>query len=237
MKYAIILLFATQIIRAQTSTNRSEAWQQIYSNFRLSDKFGIAADIGYRRRDEFIKTYFQGLVRVGGVYYWQKNSFIVGFALFQTENQMEYRPYQRLIISQSLGKLQIQHRYRFEQRWRTNAETDKLDFNYRFGYQINLQYPLVGKEIIAKTPFLIFQDEIFINFGKNITYNYFDQNRILLGIGYQISKELSLNAGYQYQFMQLQTGIETRHSHQIRINAILNFDFRKPKEEKTGEQK
>ncbi|TAF74619.1 MAG: DUF2490 domain-containing protein [Bacteroidetes bacterium] len=231
-----ILLLQSNLFAQKTET-RSETWFQVYSNFRLSDKWGIVSDFGYRRKDDFLNTYFQGLARAGVAYYWQKHSFIVGFALFETENQIEYRPYQRLIISQSIGKLQIQHRYRFEQRFRNNATTEKLDFNYRFGYQINLQYPLIGKEIKPKIPFLIAQDEIFINFGKNIMYNYFDQNRILLGIGYQFTKEFSMNTGYQYQFLQQPNGIDSRHSHTIRLNAVFNFDFRKPKEEKPVETK
>ncbi|MFC5536772.1 DUF2490 domain-containing protein [Rhodocytophaga aerolata] len=41
----------------------------------------------------------------------------------------------------------------------------------------------------------LFIDELHINAGKQITYNYFDQNGFSIGFGYQLSKTLHTQLG------------------------------------------
>ena len=93
---------------------------------------------------------------------------------------------------------------RIDERFRTKVVdgelTNSYNFNWRFRYNIAFTFPLKGKVVQAKTPFLFFNDEIFINAGQNIVYNYFDQNRLFVGLGYQFTAHLNAQLGIHVCF-------------------------------------
>lgn len=64
------------------------------------------------------------------------------------------------------------------------------------------------------------------NFGKNIVYNYFDQNRLFAGAAYQFSPESHLQFGYMNVFTQQASGNKYKVFHCIRAFYFHNFDFR-----------
>jgi len=55
--------------------------------------------------------------------------------------------------------------------------------------------PLKGKQVAPKVPF-VFVNEVFINFGKNIVNNYFDQDRVFAGMGYPFTSHFNAQLGY-----------------------------------------
>ncbi len=55
--------------------------------------------------------------------------------------------------------------------------------------------------------FLI-NDEVMLNFGKNITYNVFDQNRFFAGLVFQVNKHDQLHAGYKFNRMTAEATYE-----------------------------
>ncbi len=230
-KLFLLIVISIQIVVSQTIESQTETWFQVFANVRLHDKWSVAADGGFRREENFVQKHFQNLSRIGLVRHFGQNSLTAGYAFFTTDGNIEHRAYQFFVTPQSFGRLQLRHRYRFEQRWRHQPKLDKFIFNYRFGYQINISIPLSGPKMAPKIPFLIIQDEIFFNFGKNITNNFFDQNRLLIGFGYPFSKVISATIGYQYNFVQRATPETYEQINCIRLNTILNFDCRKPKEE------
>jgi hypothetical protein len=228
MRIKILILFITVIhfSKAENITSNTETWFQTFVNARLSSTLGVNFDAGFRTRDQFINRHFQTLFRIGAVYYFEKTNLTIGYAHFITEGNPEHRAYQFFVVPQNLGIFNLRHRYRLEQRFRYQTATDKYIFNHRFGYQLQIQIPLKGKKIEPKTPFILIQDEIFINFGKNVRNNFFDQNRILLGFGYQFSKTFTANIGYQYNFVQRANPETFEQINGIRLNAIINLDFR-----------
>jgi hypothetical protein len=66
-----------------------------------------------------------------------------------------------------------------------------------------------------------------VNFGKNIVYNHFDQNRFFAGLAYQINPYAQLQGGYMNLYQQLPVGNQFRNQHTIRIFYFHNFDLRK----------
>jgi hypothetical protein len=120
---------------------------------------------------------------------------------------------------------------RLEERFRRKVAagelTDDYSFNYRIRYNMAFTIPLKGKQVVEKTPFLFANNEVFINFGKEIVYNYFDQDRAFIGMGYQFTQHLNVQLGYMYIFQQLPTGNEYIGSNTIRLFVFHNLDFRK----------
>ena len=74
--------------------------------------------------------------------------------------------------------------------------------NYTFRYQFILSYPISKPGANTKI-LLSIGDEILINAGKEIVYNIFDQNRILLGTTFQLNNNFALTFTYNYQFKSL----------------------------------
>jgi len=225
----------------------SQVWGQYFLNVRLNEKWSGNFDGGYRRTDEFVNKPLQWLGRIGGTYHLNNDvSLTLGYAFFSlfTETtkssfyRSEHRPWMRLTIIQKYNKLQIQHRYRFENRNIQKNDLDGLltDFNsfYRIGYQLNLQYVLKGNKVVKGTPFLVAFNELFVNFGSSIVNNY-DQNRSFIGFGYGLNNSLSTTFGYQYIYSQVGTNTFA-HLNTLRINIIQNIDLRIPKSE-TNENK
>lgn len=79
---------------------------------------------------------------------------------------------------------------------------------------------------MAKTPFVVVMNEVFLNFGKKVLYNTFDQNRFFIGAGYQFSQHLNAQLGYMNIFQQEASGTNYFSTHTIRLFIFHSLDFR-----------
>ena len=138
----------------------------------------------------------------------------------------EHRIFQQLIYPSSIGIISLLHRIRNEQRWRQIIDTKNDEwtgeyaFTNRVRYLLSLNIPINHSE---KHPSIILADEILVHFGKSITYNTFDQNRIFLGYRQNISKKLAFDVGYMRIFQQKQSGFQYDLNHTIRLFFYGNF--------------
>ena len=86
---------------------------------------------------------------------------------------------------------------------------------------------------LSKEPFkvgslsFVLNDELHVNFGKEIVYNYFDQNRFFAGFSYQVNAHDNVQFGYMNVFQQLATGNRYRSIHAARVFYFHNLDLRK----------
>ena len=79
----------------------------------------------------------------------------------------------------------------------------------------------------AKTWFIQIYDEIFMSWGASVTYQEPDQNRIFVGAGYQINKDFSALAGFNYQLLVKSNGAQQENNMGIGIFLVYNFDLTK----------
>ena len=91
-------------------------------------------------------------------------------------------------------------------------------------------FPLSKKRFQPKSLSFVVNDEVHINFGKQIVYNYFDQNRFFLGFTYHVNKHDNLQFGYMNVFQQLAAGNKYRSNHVARVFYFHNLDLRKKSE-------
>ena len=70
-------------------------------------------------------------------------------------------------------------------------------------------------------------NEIMINFGKHVVYNYFDQNRFLAGFNYYLDDNNTIFLGYMNQFQQLATENDYHFINVIRLVYTQTLNFRK----------
>ncbi|RTQ49254.1 DUF2490 domain-containing protein [Hymenobacter gummosus] len=238
---ALLLLGAVQPAFAQTTEgrvadNNRHLWLVYNGSFRLSEHWGLYTEAQLRRADQGRKPQ-QTLVR-GAVDYHvcPKLMLSTGYAYQKSfpygdfpasSNSPEHRLYEQILLRDEAGPVQLQHRYRLEQRW-IHWPGD-LDYTYqnRARYLLRLTLPLFGPKIEPRMPYLAASDEVMINFGRRVRNNIFDQNRLYAGFGYAASKFVNLEAGYLNQLVQQRNGRVFEHNHTLQLSVILNVDLRR----------
>lgn len=233
-------LYAQQ---ARVHTTNNNAWLMYFGNHKFSERLGLHAEVQWRRHDLFAESQ-QLLLRTGLDYYLQSGARLtVGYAFIETypygdfavANAFpEHRIWQQLTTTQTLGKVRLAHRYRIEQRMIGNATTGEFEngrFEHRFRYMAKATVNLTGGD---HPVFAAVYDEIFINAGKDVMYNIFDQNRAYAAIGYTFSPVWKLEVGYLYQLVQLRSldlsaGARNRieDNHTLQVGLYSTLDFRK----------
>ncbi|MDW8393925.1 MAG: DUF2490 domain-containing protein [Chitinophagales bacterium] len=124
----------------------------------------------------------------------------------------ELRPHLEAAYKQKLSLGTIDHRYRMEIRNFHNINSDNTGLdrgyrftNFRFRYRFQVTLPLV---YVANDQALKFKisNELFVNLGKNVGINVFDQNRFFAGLSYDVLRNLNFEAGYMNLFQEKSNG-------------------------------
>jgi hypothetical protein len=103
----------------------------------------------------------------------------------------EFRLALQLGLKNTIGKFQIDHRYRFEKRYYTSGAR-----GIRIRYRAGLSVPLDDKKL---TSFSLSNEFLLaINAGSSIIR--FDKNRINLGLTRKLSSMVSMQVGYLSQY-------------------------------------
>ncbi len=216
----------------------AQFWISTNNVFRISEKWAILNDIHIRRTDFIAEPNFYFL-RGGAQYYIKPNLRVAaGYAhlwlttqgnwdAFQNENRI----YQQFSISQRYEKLNALFRLRTEQRFFNNI-VDGASLNddftvHRTRFLVSVGFPFKKG---GDTQFIL-ADEIHLNFGKNVIYNTFNQNRLTAGIKHKINDHWSFDCGYMMVYQQLAAGNVYNLNHTFRLFFYGSFDFRKNKKE------
>jgi len=218
-------------------------WLTYAGRFKLSNKLDFMVESTLRSKENSINQVSQSLVLAG--FFWNVSDFFklaAGYQSISTQPatskikiaQPEYRPWQQIAFLSSFSSKKITQRLRLEERFRKVLLNDstfapETPFNFRFRYLFSAELPLGKKERILKNMSLVLSDELFIQAGKQVVYNYFDQNRITAALKYKINQGNSLQLGYINLFQQLPVGNKFRNFNILRLVYFQNLDLRKRK--------
>lgn len=212
----IIAFMLPNVVQSQDSDFGN--WLIYIGNKKLNDKWNIHNEVQYRNYNA-IGDLEQLLLRTGLGYTFNdnKNNILLGYGYILSENYIgdtddkfsvnEHRIYQQFTSKQSVGKVKLSHRYRFEQRF------VESDFRMRFRYFLGLNIPLKTNEDGKKDIYLSAYNEIFLNTESSV----FDRNRVYGGLGYKFNKDIRIEAGYMNQFF------ENSGRDQFNIITFINF--------------
>lgn len=250
MKRTVLLVLGLQLFipfmgQAQKQTVQvQQIWFNYFNQTRFSDRWGIWADASLRTKEDWTNDLSQAIARVGLTYYLSNHTkFTAGYGYihhYPSDNHPqvampEHRPWQQLQWHNNKPNLRLMQWVRLEERFRHRiAAPDKLgdgyNFNYRVRYNMLLALPLSKKAFAPGTFSGVLNNEVHINFGKEIVYNSFDQNRFFAGFFYHVNQHDQIQAGYMNLYQQQAAGNRYRSVHTARLSYFHNLDVRKKKQ-------
>ncbi len=180
------------------SSNKTGSWTTLNGKISGNEKWSGYVEFQLRSLSLYDRFYYYEL-KGGATYSLNKNfSFTLGTGLYNTFNegpefenyskQTEVRVWEQFVMKQQLSIIDIEHRYRIEQRF-----TEK--FSNRIRYRLNASVPLNNNKIEPRTVYAVVNDELF--FTDKVSH--FSRNRFQAGAGYVFSENFSAQVGWLKQ--------------------------------------
>jgi hypothetical protein len=239
---ASAFLLPTQDHHASDTLTDSNAnlWLNLVGDHPLGGgPWGIHLEV-QNRRAELGNDWQQLLIRPGINYQISPSlSVSAGWAWVRT---YPYGDYPAVIaFPEHRAWEQIQHRFKFlgldwtqrlrlEQRWigemARDSGGDDFDlanwrYENRIRYLLRTSIPLTDS---GKT-YLALWDEVFFNFGSNVSGNDFDQNRVFIGLGHKLTPTTRLEVGYMEQTIRRRGGQIREDNHTLAVWLMSNWPF------------
>jgi hypothetical protein len=213
-------------------------WGSLNSTIRATDRLGVVADFHVRTNDFLADPSFY-FVRFGGNFWaTEKLTLTLGYAhMWQAPTcegcvtwTNENRVYEQLQYVTRVGKATLLQRVRNEQRFRDTIEDDVATggttFTDRVRYLVSLTVPISAN---PKVPSVVLADEIAVQFGPDVVYNTFDQNRVFVGVKQKLSQSWSFDLGYMLVYQQKASGYQYDLNHTLRWFFYFTPDLRNGK--------
>lgn len=213
-----LFLLITSSINAQKSEVGN--WFLYLGNQKINDRWNLHSELQYRNFN-FAGDLEQLIIRTGLGYNLSENNnnVLLGYAYIHSEPYIlgtadkkqtkEHRIFQQFITKQSFGRVNVQHRYRFEQRFLQD------DFKMRFRYLLLLNIPINKKTMEKTAVYASLSNEIFINTEQN----HYDRDRVYGGIGYCFNKNFKMEVGLMSQLLSTNSRV------QFQIMIFNNLPF------------
>ncbi len=231
----LLLCINIQTFSQKTINHQTQSWMSINTTIRIADKWGIIMDLHERRNHLFADNSFH-FVRTG-FQYWIKENVTMSLAyghLWLAPNvagwqawSNENRIHEQIQMTTMVGVSNMIQRLRLEQRWQQKIVADNyagIKFTNRIRYLINFSIPISK---FPHYPSIIISDEMCMQFGKEIVYNTFDQNRFFIGGKQQLSKHISFDIGYMLVYQQKPSGLLYDENNTFRMFFYYSPDVRK----------
>jgi len=238
----LLLLLASLAQSAEAQTPRvrdtnGHSWWVYYGDHPVKkSKFGVLAEVQIRRT-KFADAWQQLLLRggttyrvtprvqLGGGYGFIRTGRYGGYPFDRAFN--EHRIFEQATFRHDAGRLELEHRYRVEQRWLQAFAGGKSYWRYqdRFRYQLRGAVNVTKANAQGQQWYLFGGDELFLNFGPNYGASPFDQNRAYFGVGRKLSPSNRLEVSYLNQFLVQRTGLveESNHTFRVQLTSVVGI--------------
>lgn len=210
--YRILFLFmmlisiSSNLYAQYKVTHTNQQWIQFYHSHTISSKFTFNYDVGIRKVDD--NAIAVALARFSVGYNLGKNfTAATGIANFNTLNdfnltRLELRPFQELALKKlNFNRIKITNRFRTEYRYFINYNDNNANtivHNWRFRYRLGIKGVIADLKNNNKVCVSL-ANELFVNSGKNIKYNYLDNNRVIAGLSLE-NQKIAYGINYVYQY-------------------------------------
>ena len=243
---AVATTLAPRIASAQRQTySNTNAWFQISGDVALNERWAVLFDASNRRSGPIEQT-MANFVRAGLAYEVNDNVRVAVGGNYSKSYPYgeipaaypvpEWRIWEQVQLHHSIGKVDLTHRYRLEQRkrgLRSDPDVDDTDVwarSGRFRYQVKGTLPLRGESVEPGEPYLSASNEIFISYGENVQYNVFDQDRAQFIFGYRMNRNWRVETGFMEHVVFKSNGIDVEHNHTLTFGLTFNRPAPRPPE-------
>ena len=248
--FTVVLILSSSLCQfsfAQSSreiVTQSAEWFALTSNIKLHKHLSLLAEGQFRYTGSFNPMQFQfrtgvevhinkqlSIMPLGYVYSW--NPIYGKLPALYVNN--EHRIFEQVVFKHSVGRVTLSHRGRLEQRYvqvHVNNNGEVINEGYdlfmnRARYRFMMNIPINHSKMEPKTIYISAYDEAFFSWGKKVTYDEPDQNRIFAGLGYQLNKKLSAQGGFFYQMLIKSNGKQQENNVGFQVQLIYNIDLTK----------
>jgi hypothetical protein len=235
--FIFFTLFTSGKLFAQATkevTHQYQTWLGYMSSTQISEKWSLWNDAHWVFNHGFF------IVRTGLTYNFPKTAITGGYAYARLPisgqdglPRQEHRPWAQIVFTVPLSHdWSLTERVRYDARFRQDVvngkTTDTYSFVNRIRFQINLRKSIPQWKFDGNEPFVALADEVLLNFGKEIVYNTFDQNRLSLMVGLK-RKNIQYMTGYMSRFVQHSSGNSYTQNNTWVVWVVQKFSFRKKK--------
>lgn len=227
---------AADLLAQRDVRDQSHAWVSWFGDYALTERWFLDADASYRMNgpaDEMQTVLWRigarfnlsPSIRLAAGYAGSEN---YPYGTFPVAHRFpEHRLWQDVRLLHTVDRVQVSHRYRFEERWSgqvtSEGEVDGWTRTNRVRYQFRATRPLGAPTIQVGTTYLQLTNELFVNFGSHVRLNVFDQNRMQVMVGRRVSEHLRLEAGYLQQLLLKANGAELERNHTLVTAFVTSF--------------
>ncbi len=210
----IFLLLTSVALHAQrTNAHHTHFWFSHWGDHRVHERWSLHSEFHIRRADGGASAQ-QLLIRPAVNYHLhEKVMLTAGYSYYENYRygthpirfaNWEHHGFLQAQFSSLVGKLRMQHRYRWEHRWiarmvpASDGQSGLFDGygeSDRFRYRLWVTYPIGSGDRWSVNAY----DELFLSLGGTVPGDRLSQNRVSGLMGYKVNKELNLMAGYLYQ--------------------------------------
>ncbi len=232
----ICLWVSTAYAQDKRVNNTTQLWSEIDLFGRISKKWKWQCDVQYSWQSQYEQTDFMHYDEQSNIRTWVhyypiptiKLSAFVGWWYNDPIPEVGAREYPE--IREALqaqfykiwGLNTISNRFRTELREvkdRSDVFEPVLRYRYMFKYLRLLHHKTYDKNSI----YGIFSNEFFLNGESKVTgYKPFDQNRMFVGIGYNITDDIGVETGYFNQFQHHTHDINFDSNHIWQVTLIVD---------------
>ena len=236
----ILMLVISNTSFSQETIQNQRVWFAYTGQFKVSEKWGYHIE-GQFRMDNELQQSFQNLFRIGGIYYLSNSKTVTGgYALVNTYSKSfdayfkENRLWEQFQYSKKWHneKHIFVNRFRLEQRWVEQLTTvinqvNTSNYQNRFRYLNRNLFHLTNLKSINGEIYAVLQNEVFLNLGDNeINNKLIDQNRFLVGLGFNYNNNVRLELGYLNNYINSSTSYDAMN-HTVSVSLFQNLDLQK----------
>ncbi|RXR21345.1 DUF2490 domain-containing protein [Flavobacterium amnicola] len=236
-----VLLFPKLLLAQKNIEKQQLIWYGYYNTLKFNEKWSLLSEIQERQfynptaqHQLVFRSYLERKL-IGN---WNASAGVTYFLQNpnnpESESNLtvpELRPDLGFNNKQKLSFITINHRYKAEARFFHDVKNGKLVdgfrfSNFRFRYQLGLDFPLWKKKEKEKI-ILKLKDEIMFNVGSKIVKNTFDQNRVYLALNYKFNDSYAIEMGCMDWFQQQKTGVDFYNRDILRFSVFHTIDLKK----------
>jgi hypothetical protein len=222
------LLFCAGGMLAQADHN-AHGWFMYFGDHPLGkSQWGLHLE-GQWRRHDVVAKWQQLLLRPAVNYQVSKNVMLTGgYAFVETyrygdfparQRFPENRIWQQALITTRFRGQDWQHRLRLEQRF-FGGYAARYENRFRYLLRTSIPLPFANRKY-----YLGLYDEIMYNFGRDVAFNVFDQNRAYVALGRSIARDTRLEIGFLEQTIQQRNGRVFEHNHTLQVAIYSKLPF------------